>query len=78
MATKPRKDMWEPIKGWVICYGYSSCVNRKSCPHSKLHRWKKLIEARISSESCYNSTTSRNCTCNCVSKTKTEVMVEAY
>jgi hypothetical protein len=78
MPTKQRKDMWEPIKGWVICQGYKTCSSKRACLHSRLHRWRRSPKFKEGIDCCYNSDSSKQNTCNCSHKTKTELMLEAY
>ena len=81
MATKERKDMWEPIKGWVICKGHLNCMSNGLCKHSKLHKWITAVRPEPKSRGCYCSITNSSC-CNCIHMTKEQLywrpILEAY
>ena len=76
MATKKRKDMFEPIPGTVICKGHLYCQGRVACPHSKLHKWVSNHNKSEKGAGCYNSP-EHSSICNCIPMTKEGLLLEA-
>jgi len=77
MATKKRKDMYDPIPGTVICKGHLHCQGRETCPHGKLHKWILFTEKSEIGFGCYCSPEHASI-CNCIPMTKEGLLLEAY